>query len=131
MRARLVGHRCRVFLHRIRFPGRPLFSSAAAKDLIGRRIIVGITYEDQAHRPLSREQYQGTISRLTLQEGIVILTASGAERTLPPDVLPIVSAPRGVYRFRSTGEVVADPELRVQWIRTSPSPSTPSGGQRP
>jgi len=49
-----------------------MFSSAAADDLIGKRIIVGITYEDDAHRPVRQEQYHGRISRLNLQEGIVI-----------------------------------------------------------
>ncbi len=44
-----------------------MFSSAAAKDLIGRRIIVGITYEDHAHRPLRREQYHGRITRQNQQ----------------------------------------------------------------
>jgi hypothetical protein len=57
MRAWLLRHRCRVFLHRIRFPGQAMFSSAAADDLIGKRIIVGITYEDHAHRPVRQEQY--------------------------------------------------------------------------
>jgi hypothetical protein len=108
-----------------------MFSSAAAKDLIGRRIIVGITYEDHAHCPLRREQYHGRITRLNLQEGIVILTATGAEKTLPPDLRPIVSPRPGLFRFRSTGEMVADPELLVQWIRTSPPPSTLSSEQQP
>jgi hypothetical protein len=88
-----------------------MFSSTAADDLIGKRIIVGITYEDRAHRPVRQEQYHGTISRLNLQEGIVIQTPSGTEKTLPPDLRAVLGARPGAYRFRSTGELVADAEL--------------------
>jgi hypothetical protein len=122
MRAWLLRHRCRVFLHRIRFPGQPMFSSAAADDLIGKRIIVGITYEDHAHRPVRQEQYHGRISRLSLQEGIVIQMPSGTEKTLPPDLRAILGARPGAYQFRSTGEVVADAELRTSWTHVLPPP---------
>lgn len=126
MRAWLLRHRCRVFLHRTRFPGQPMFSSAAAKDLIGKRIIVGITYKDHSHRPVRLEQYQGRITRLNLHEGIVIQTATGAEKTLPPDLGSIRGARHGEYRFRSTGEVVADPDLQTSLTCVVPPPNEPS-----
>jgi hypothetical protein len=117
MRAWLLRHRCRVFLHRIRFPGQPMFSSAAAQDLVGKHIIVGITYEDQAHRPVRQEQYHGRITRLNLHEGFVIQTPSGAEKTLPPDLRSVLAARPGTYRFRATGEVVSDAELQASWTQ--------------
>jgi hypothetical protein len=126
MRAWLLRHHCRVFLHRIRFPGRPMFSGAAARDLIGKSIIVGITYEDHARRPVRQEQYHGTITRLSLQEGIVILTASGAERTLPPDLRSVLRTKPGPYRLRSTGEVVADAELQTSWTQAMAWPTDAS-----
>jgi len=117
MRAWLLRHHCRVFLHRIRFPGRPMFSRAAAEDLIGRSIIVGITYEDHAHRPVKEEQYHGTIIRLSLEEGIVIQTAAGTEKALPPDLRSVLGTRSGPYRLRSTGEVITDAELQSTWIQ--------------
>lgn len=52
-------HRVRVFVHRIRFPGQPLFSDQAANDLIGKTIIVGITTLDHAKNLVRQEQYRG------------------------------------------------------------------------
>src|SRR4051812_13602128 len=111
MRGWLFRHQVRVFVHRIRFPGQPMFSPGAAADLIGRRIIVGITYEDRARRPIEQEQYHGRIVRATRDEGIVIQTPGGDERTLPPDLRSISAARRGEYRLRTTGEAVTDAEL--------------------
>jgi hypothetical protein len=66
-----------------------MFSTAAADDLIGTRIIVGITYEGHAHRPIRQEQYHGKISRLNLQD---IQTPSGTEKILPSDLRVILGA---------------------------------------
>src|SRR3989442_5267351 len=118
MRGWLLRHQIRVFLHRIRFPGRPMFSRKAAENLIGRRIIVGITHEDYVHRPVGQDQYHGRIIRANLQEGIVIQTPSGEEIRLPADLRSVVGARRGEYRFRSTGETVADPDLQTSWTQT-------------
>jgi len=123
MRAWLLRHQVRVFLHRIRFPGQPMFSQRAAEDLIGKRIIVGITHEDHEHNLIDKEQYHGRIVRANPQEGIVIQTPSGQERRLPPDLRPLFAARPGEYRFRATGEVVADPDLQTTWTHTSPPPA--------
>jgi len=101
-----------------------MFSPTAAEDLIGRRIIVGITHVDHTQRPLRQEQYHGRIIRANLQEGIVIQTPSGAERTLPPDLRSVSGARPGEYTFRSTGEIIADPELQASWTHTLPPPGS-------
>ena len=130
IRSWLIRHRVRVFLHRVRFPGRPMFSRNAAEELIGRRIIVGITHEDHAHHPLGQEQYHGRIVRANLEEGTVIQTPSGEERRLPPDLRSVVGARRGEYRFRSTGETIADPDLQTSWTHTLPPPNTSEADRR-
>ena len=124
MRYWLLRHRLRVVLHRIRYPGQPVFSERSVRNLVGRRIIVGITHEDHVHRPLGQEQFAGRIVRANLQEGIVIQTASGGEKTLPPDVRALFGARRGQYTFRSTGETVNDPDLQTSWTRTAPPPKS-------
>src|SRR5262245_57494943 len=120
IRGWLWRHRVRVFVHRVRFPGRPMFSSEAAVDLIGRRIIVGITHRDHAIGTVSMEQFHGTIVRATAEEGIVIKTTTGDERVLPPDLRSMFGAKPGTYRLRSTGEVIADAELTSSWTAIEP-----------
>jgi hypothetical protein len=117
----LLRHRVRVFVHRIRFPGKPMFDAKAAGDLIGRRIIVGITQEDYLQRPIGEEHYHGRIIRANPQEGIVIQTPAGDEKALPPDLRSVSPAKPGAYKLRSTGETIADAELTTTWIRPSSS----------
>jgi hypothetical protein len=116
----LLRHRIRVFLYRIRFPGQPMFTVEAAEQFIGKRIIVGITHVDHTNQPVSQEQYQGRIVRASQREGIVIQTPSGEERRLPPDLRAMFGARRGQYSLRSTGQVVANPDLQTSWTHTLP-----------
>ena len=85
--------------------------------IIARQSPADITYEDDAHRPVKEEQYHGTIIRLSLEEGIVIQTASGTEKALPPDLRSVLGTRSGPYRLRSTGEVITDAELQSTWIQ--------------
>jgi hypothetical protein len=119
MDAWLLRHRVRVFVHRIRFPGQPMFDDKAAGDLIGRRIIVGITQEDHLQRPMGQEQYHGRIIRANVREGIVIQTPAGDERTLPADLRSFSAAKPGAYKLRSTGETVTDAELTTSWTQSA------------
>ena len=120
MQAWLLRHRFRVLVHRIRFPGQPMFNDAAAREVLGTTVIVGITYEDESGRLIRQEQFYGTIVRVNREEGIVIELASGVERTLPPDLRALFGARRGEYRFRSTGEVITNPDLRTTWTAGLP-----------
>src|SRR5262249_38167597 len=98
----------------------PMFSEVAARDLIGRTVILGITRKAHDGRLIRQDQYRGRIVRATLAEGIVLQAPSGEELKLPPDLRPFLGARRGEYRFRSTGEVVADPDLQTTWTHTAP-----------
>ena len=97
-----------------------MFDERSAADLIGRRIIVGITHEDHLRRALGEEQYHGRIVRANAQEGIVIRTPGGDEKTLPPDLRSVLAAKPGGYKLRSTGETIDDAELTTTWIRIAP-----------
>jgi len=121
----LLRHQVSVFLHRIRFPGRPMFTIEAAEPFIGKRIIVGITHVDHLHRPVRQEQYHGRIVRVSEREGIVIQTPSGEEKHLPPDLRAMFAARPGEYTLPSTGQVVAGPDLQTSWTYTL-SPVTSS-----
>jgi hypothetical protein len=100
-----------------------MFSEAAVTDLIGKRVIVGLTQEPHDGRPIRQEQYQGRIVRASLTEGIVLQAPSGKELKLPPDLRAFCRAPAGQYRFRSSGEVVADPDRQTAWTYTLPPPA--------
>jgi hypothetical protein len=104
-----------------------MFSDQAVADLIGRRIIVGITYEDHLQRPLSEEQYHGRIIRANAHEGIVIQTPAGDEKVLPADLRSVRGAKPGAYKLRSTGETIADAELTTAWTRYRRLRSSESG----
>jgi hypothetical protein len=100
-----------------------MFSDAAAKDLIGKRVIVGITRLSHDGRLLRRDQYHGRIVRANTSEGIVLQAPSGEELKLPPDLRSFFAARRGEYRFKSSGEVVLDPDLQTTWTLTAPPPT--------
>jgi hypothetical protein len=118
VRGWLLRHRLRVIVHRIRFPGVPMFSEAAVHELLGKRVIVGITHETQDGHVVSRDQYDGRIVRANQSEGVVLQSPSGEELKLPPDLRAFFGARAGEYRFKSTGHVVADPDLQTAWTHT-------------
>ena len=55
--------------------------------------------------------------------GIRVVLSDGEVLTLPPDVGSFRDAKPGVYRLRSTGEDVVDPDLTTVW--TIREPATP------
>jgi hypothetical protein len=123
VRSWLIRHRLRVLVHRIRYPGVPMFTEHAARELIGKRVIVGITHQTHDGRVLRRDQYQGRIVRATRVEGVVFQEPSGAEHSLPPDLRPYFGVRPGVHRFKSSGEIVDDPDLQTSWSYTLPPSS--------
>ena len=101
------------------------------KRIIGKTILVGITYEDEEGNPQLMIQFSGRIASADVQQGIVIRSENlklvnslipetrhrgdGDAYTLPPDLSAIKKAPRGEYRLRSTGEIVRDPNFLTTW----------------
>ena len=94
-----------------------MVDDVAARELLGKTIVVGITHTTDSDEVIRREQYSGRIVRFDANEGLVIQTPSGEERALPLDLRALFGARRGEYRFRSTGEVVANPDLETSWTR--------------
>lgn len=48
-------------------------------------------------------------------KGIVIRLSTGSNYNLPPDFDAINEAPPGEYKFRSTGDVVVNPDFMTTW----------------
>lgn len=90
--------------------------------MINKHIIAGITIKDHDGTFLEQKQMHGDIIRINEKEGIVIkLHNSDIEYKLPPYLNSVQVAPEGEYRFKSTGEIVVNPDFMTSWTITRPS----------
>jgi hypothetical protein len=99
------------------------WDQSIASKLVGKLMLVGLTYMDAENRPLRQEQFFGRVIsagqtvgiRLSLEGGRI-----GENFDLPPDTRSIQQATPGAYRLRSTGEVVTDPDYTVTYLIHAP-----------
>ena len=85
--------------------------------LVGKRILVGITYEDPEGNVIEHQQLSGLIVAACLEKGIEIeQDESGGIFTLPPSPEAMQPAAPGRYRLRGSGRVVIDPDLVSTWV---------------
>ena len=100
----------------------PPFDQERARQLLGKHVIIGLTYIDHDENEIERIQRHGTVVRAD-ESGIIIIDAnSGEEITLPPDPSAFQEAQPGDYRFRTTGEIISDPDFLTQWTIRRPPP---------
>ncbi len=88
-------------------------------DLIGKVILVGMTYYSKNNEFIERKQFWGNIVSVS-QNTIHIRQKNGEEFSIPNDESAIERAKPGEYRLRSTGEVVVNPDFLSTWIITLP-----------
>jgi hypothetical protein len=101
--------------------GRPDYDEARAINLVGRSVLIGLTYIDENGEVTNRRQLHGTIVGAHKTKGFEIELAgerSGEIFSLPPDTRAFIDADPGEYQLRSTGEVVVDPDLISTWTIT-------------
>jgi hypothetical protein len=92
-------------------------------DLVGKYLLIGLTYTDGDDRILEQRQLHGRVIEASGKRGIVVelLGWNAGERfELPPDLRCFQPAKPGQYRLRSTGEIVEDPDYVVTWFVTRP-----------
>ncbi len=83
-------------------------------DLIGKVLLVGLTYYTRDNVFIEQRQYWGTV--IESEDDVICLKQkNGKIFTLPPDLSSIKPAPPGEYRLDSTGEVVIDPDFLSTW----------------
>jgi hypothetical protein len=99
----------------IKAPDGSFVGESILTNSISQTVIVGVTYLDHVGQVDRQVQYYGGIVRINRHEGVVIRLRSGEEKRLPPDPRAFKPAPPGEYRFRSTGEVVVNPDLMTTW----------------
>src|SRR5580658_7856370 len=81
---------------------------------VGKTIIIGITKLDAEGDLVEQVQWHGKIERVT-DQNISIRLSNGEMFNLPPVLRSLHDAPLGEYRFRSTGEIVKNPDLMTTW----------------
>lgn len=83
-------------------------------ELIGKLLLVGITYYTNNNEFIEQKQFFGTVTEAN--ESIIrIKQQDGTEFTLPPDLSSTKRARPGEYKLRSTGEIVTDPDFLATW----------------
>lgn len=87
------------------------------ESIVGKTIIVGITYMDKEGNAIKMSQYVGKIIEADENQGIVIEEKNSKEiLAIPPQLSAIEIAKPGEYKLKSTGEIVVDPDLLSTWI---------------
>jgi hypothetical protein len=97
---------------------RPVWNEALAETLVGKVLLVGMTYRSDDGSVLNQEQFYGTVVSAHSRQGIALALAgqrAGEEYKLPPDTRTIEVAASGEYRLRATGEVVCNPDFTVMF----------------
>ena len=78
---------------------------------VGKRILVGVKNYDAAGNLTSQSQHVGEVIAVA-NDRITIRWAGGEITSLPPQVS---DASQGVYRLRSSGQEVVNPDLLATW----------------
>ena len=96
-----------------------LTDDAEAARLIGKHLLVGLSYLNADGTVLRKSQIHGRIT--SVDKGILTMRLHGSDKdfTLPLDLNSIEPADPGEYRLRSTGEVVVNPDLLSSWTITA------------
>lgn len=91
-------------------------SAITFDELIGKVILIGVTYVDKHDNLLSRKQWWGVVESASSDIGIrVALKNSSDLCVLPPDLGAIRRAAPGEYRLKESGEIVKDPDFLTTW----------------
>lgn len=96
-----------------------VWDQTLASKLVGKLMLVGLTYVDAYGDCARQEQFCGRVATADQASGIRLLlegSRTGEIFDLPPDMRSIQEALPGEYRLRSTGEVVIDPDYTVTFL---------------
>jgi len=95
---------------------KPRLDESRAPEYIGKTVLLGVTYLDHDEKLKAQRQWVGTIMTFSNADGIRIkLRDSDEPCALPPDPRGIRKANRGIYKLRTTGEEIVDPDYLATW----------------
>ena len=83
-------------------------------NLIGKTILIGLTYYTSDNEFIEQKQFWGTVTESNIKHILVRLNDGGILE-IPPNLSSTEVAPPGEYRLRSTGEIVVDPDYLTTW----------------
>ena len=83
-------------------------------DLIGKTILIGLTYYTEDNEFIEQKQYWGTVIESN-ENRILAKLNHGEIFALPPDLSSTQMAAPGEYHLRSTGETVVNPDYLMTW----------------
>jgi hypothetical protein len=86
-----------------------------ARSVLGKRILVRLTYAHASGHVDSVEEFWGVIERVNLNEGLVLRMPSSEERSLPPDLANLEAAPAGEYPLQGSSEIISNPDFLAAW----------------
>ena len=95
---------------------RQVWDDNLARCLLGKVLLVGLTYISAHGEVAEEKQMFGTAMSADRRKGILLLLSgvrSGEQFNLPPDTRGIDAAAPGEYRLQATGEVVVNPDYIV------------------
>jgi hypothetical protein len=105
-------------------------------ELVGKTLLLGLTFTDPDGNEHDRVQRHGVIEAADPEEGIALRFVApgqpwdGEVYRLPPDLRGLREAEPGAYRLRSTGETILDPDFTAAWVVSRPSPDDDTQEQR-
>ncbi len=103
--------------------------SPTLNDIRGKTILVGITRLAHKGEIIGQQQFAGVFESMDASIQIRVST-TGKVFILPPDLGVFQKAELGIYRLRSTGETIENPDFTASWTVTAPAPVPKSGKKR-
>jgi len=103
----------------------PVFNLKKAKTMVGKTILIGLTYYDHKGKFIEQKQMHGKIISVDNKRGFEIElegTRKGEQYHLPPDLSSFKPANPGEYHEHTTGEVIVNPDYLTTWIVNKPPP---------
>jgi uncharacterized protein YdhG (YjbR/CyaY superfamily) len=109
---------------------KPPFDLKQAKEMIGKCVLIGVTYYDHKGEFVEQKQMYGIMSGIDAQRGLEFKlqgSHTGEFYRLPPDLRSFNKAQPGTYRLHSTGEEVVNPDYLTTWVinKAAPGPEAP------
>jgi hypothetical protein len=102
-----------------------MFDIDFAAELIGKHMIIGISFIGTDDQIISQHQLHGVVTHADSKTGIMLLLMgdrSGEEWIMPPDTTCITKAQSGIYTLASSGERVENPDYLCTWhVHQAPS----------
>ena len=99
-------------------------------DLIGKTVLLGLTFTDSDGDVIEQTQRHGVIAAADPDTGVSVRFVApgrpwdGELYHLPPDLRSLREAAPGAYTLRATGETVVDPDFTWSWVISLPREST-------